>query len=205
MSKRMTRREAMGHAARGAAVVGLGAAAFHLIKKADGQMVWQIDHSRCVNSRLGAVGVDTCSLCTTECVVVQSVVRAVNDYSKCGRCYICPAYYNVTSAVDEEGLPSEKLCPTDAIERTMIGDADPEDPANNYYEYVIDETKCDGCGKCVMGCKEPAGLGSIRLAVRHDLCADCNRCAIAIACPDDAFLHASVEEALARLQSKGGT
>ena len=44
MSKRMTRREAMGHAARGAAAIGLGAAAFHLIRKADGQIVWQIEY-----------------------------------------------------------------------------------------------------------------------------------------------------------------
>jgi electron transport complex protein RnfB len=189
----------LGHAARGAAAVGLGGSALYLIAKADGQIVWRIDTARCVNSRLGAVGVDTCGLCTTECVVAQSAIRAVNDYEKCGRCYICPAYYNVKSAVDEEGLPSEKLCPRDAIERKPIGEIDPEDPANNYYEYVIDETKCDGCGKCVMGCKEPAGLGSIRLAVRHDLCVDCNRCSIATACPDDAIGQTPVEEALAEL------
>jgi electron transport complex protein RnfB len=116
-------------------------------------------------------------------------VRAVNDHEKCGRCCICPAYYDVTSAVDDEGLPSEKLCPRDAITRTPIGYIDPEDPANNYYEYVIDEERCNGCGLCPMGCKEPAGLGSIRLEVRHDLCLDCNRCAIAHACPDDAYLR----------------
>jgi ferredoxin len=122
-------------------------------------------------------------------------VRAVNDSSKCGRCYICPAYYNVKSAIDEEGLPSEKLCPRDAIERTPIGWVDPDDPANNFYDYLIDEEKCDGCGKCVMGCKEPAGLGSIRLMVRYDLCVDCNRCAISTACPKDALSQVSLDEA----------
>jgi electron transport complex protein RnfB len=136
----------------------------------------------------------------TECVVSQSAVRAVNEFSKCGRCYICPAYFNVTSAVDEKGLPSEKLCPRDAIERKPIGEVDPDDPANNFYEYVIDEAKCDGCGKCIMACKEPLGLGSIVLRVRHNLCVDCNRCAISIACPKDAILHVPIEQAFDHVQ-----
>jgi electron transport complex protein RnfB len=114
-------------------------------------------------------------------------VRAINHFANCGRCYICPAYFKVTSAVNEEGLPSEKLCPRDAITRSPIGEVDPEDPANNFYEYTIDEKKCDGCGKCVMECKAPAGLGSIQLTVRHDLCVDCNRCSISIVCPKDAL------------------
>jgi electron transport complex protein RnfB len=187
----------LGHTLRGAVVVGLGGTAGFLIRKADGQLVWQLDTNRCLNSRLDEVGVEVCGLCTSACVVSQSAIRAVNDYSQCGRCYICPAYYSVTSAVDADGLPSEKRCPRDAIKRTPIGEVDPEDPANNFYEYTIDETLCDGCGKCVMACKEPAGLGSIRLAVRHDLCVDCNHCSIATACPKDAFDQMTVERALA--------
>lgn len=194
MKEPMTRREMLGHTARGAVVAGLGGTALYLGKKAEGQLVWQLDPTQCVNSRLGALGVDVCGLCTTECVVAQSAVRAVNDYAKCGRCYICPAYFNVTSAVNEEGLPSEKLCPRDAIERREIGEVDPEDPANNYYEYTIDESRCDGCGLCVMACKEPAGLGSITLRVRQNICVDCNRCSIATACPDQAYDRAPVSE-----------
>jgi electron transport complex protein RnfB len=38
-----------------------------------------------------------------------------------------------------------------------------------------------------MECKEPAGLGSIKLEVRHDVCLDCNRCSIAQACPEEAY------------------
>ena len=94
------------------------------------------------------------------------------------------------------GLPSEKLCPRDAIARKPIGVVDPEDPANNFYEYIIDEEKCDGCGICVKKCKEPLGLGSIVLKVRYNLCVDCNRCAISIACPKDAIVQQQVTDAL---------
>lgn len=180
MSKGFSRRQVV-------AVTGLGLTAGFLVKKAEGQVVWQIDSKSCVNSKLGEVGVKVCDLCVKECVVTQSAVRAVNEFSKCGRCCVCPAYFNVKSAVGKDGLPSEKLCPRDAILRKPIGEVDPNDPANNFYEYVIDEAKCDGCGKCVMACKEPAGLGSIVLRVRHDLCVNCNNCAISQACPKDAI------------------
>lgn len=189
MSEESTRRELLVHAARGTGLLALGGAGAYLAVKANRADCWQIDQAKCVNSRLGAVGVDVCEKCATSCVLGLSAVRAVNDFSKCGRCYICPAYFNVVSVVDKDGLPSEKLCPRDAIKREPIGDADPDDPANNYYEYTIDETLCNGCGKCVMACKEPAGLGSIRLEVRHNLCVDCNRCAIAVDCPDDAYVR----------------
>lgn len=196
MSDTVSRRAAVDRLVRGAAALGMTGAAGYLIQKAEGQVVWQVDSARCVNSRLGEPGVTVCDLCLRECVVSQSAVRAVNDFSKCGRCCICPAYYNVTSAVDSQGLPSEKLCPRDAILRKPIGEIDPADPANNFYEYVIDEDKCDGCGKCVMACKEPAGLGSIRLKVRHNLCVGCNQCAISNACPNDALFRTSVVQAL---------
>jgi electron transport complex protein RnfB len=180
---------------RAAVLATLAGGAGFLIQKAHGQLVWQVDASRCVNSRLGEGG-EACALCTTSCVVALSAVRAVNEFGKCGRCNICPAYFNITSAVDEKGLPSEKLCPRDAIARKPIGKIDPEDPANNFYEYVIDEEKCDGCGKCVMKCKEPLGLGSIVLRVRYNRCVDCNMCAIARACPKDALIQLPTAEAL---------
>ena len=196
MSEEVTRRDVLGGAVRGTVLAALGGGAIFLVHKAQGQVVWQIDAGRCINSRLGEVGVEACNLCTTECVVALSAVRAINEYAKCGRCNICPAYFNITSAVDARGLPSEKLCPRDAIERKPIGKVDPEDPANNFYEYIIDEEKCDGCGKCVMQCKEPLGLGSIVLRVRYNKCVDCNRCAISRACPKDALLQVPVKQAL---------
>ncbi len=196
MSENPTRRDVLGTTIRATVVAGMGGGAAFLVQKAHGQVVWQIDAAKCVNSRLGEVGVEACNKCTTECVVSLSAVRAVNEYSKCGRCAICPAYFNITSAADEKGLPSEKRCPRDAITRKSIGKIDPEDPANNYFDYIIDEEKCDGCGKCVMGCKEPMGLGSIALRVRYDRCVDCNRCAISMVCPQEALAKMPVLEAL---------
>jgi H+/Na+-translocating ferredoxin:NAD+ oxidoreductase subunit B len=197
MSDGITRRDALVKAGRAGLLLALGSTASFLVRKADGQVVWQVDASKCVNSRLGEAGTRICNLCTTECVVSQSAVRAVNHFAKCGRCYICPAYYNIKSAVDEKGLPSEKLCPRDAIVRAPIGAVDPEDPANNFYEYTIIEEKCDGCGICVKNCMEPLGLGSIVLKVRYDLCVDCNRCAISTACPEDAVMRQLLPDALA--------
>ena len=144
-------------------LAGLGGAAAFLVQKAHGQVVWQVDAAKCVNSRLGEVGVEVCDLCTTECVVSLSAVRAVNEFSKCGRCAICPAYFNITSAVDEQGLPSEKLCPRDAIERKPIGKVDPEDPANNFYEYVIDEAEVRRLRQVRHGLQGAPGAGFDRL------------------------------------------
>ena len=187
MSDEYTRRKMLGHAARGAALLGLGGTAGVLSLKAHKSYAWVIEAHKCINSKLGALGVEICERCATDCVITLSAVRAVNRFSACGRCYVCPAYYKITSAVGPDGLPSEKVCPRDAIERKAIGWIDPEDPANNFYEYVIDEKKCNGCGRCVMECKEPAGLSSITLEVRHNVCLDCNRCSIAAACPEEAF------------------
>ncbi len=183
----MTRRKMMHTVARGVAGAGLIGTAGVLSFKAHRVYAWNIDTAKCIDSKLGAVEVDVCERCATDCVLSLSAVRAVNECGDCGRCYVCPAYYKITSAVGPDGLPSEKVCPRDAIERKVIGWEDPDDPANNFYEYTIDETKCNGCGRCVMECKEPAGLGTIRLEVRHDTCLDCNRCSIAAICPEDAY------------------
>ena len=78
-----------------------------------------------------------------------------------------------------------ELCPTGAIKRTFI-----EDP---YYEYTIDESLCNGCGKCVKGCNA-FGNGSLFLQVRHDRCVNCNECSIGVACPSGAYKRVSVDE-----------
>lgn len=189
MSPDPSRRDVLKLVVRGTGIVALGGVAAYLTLRSGADGSWQICPNKCIDIRLGATGVETCTLCSTSCVLPLSAVRAVNEFSKCGRCCICPAYFDVTSPVGPDGLPSVKLCPRDAITRKAIGEVDPEDPLNNFYEYTIDETKCNGCGRCVMGCKEPAGLGSIRLEVRNDLCLDCNRCSIAQACPHDALVR----------------
>ncbi len=193
MDQEPTRRDVLKIAARGTGIVALGGVAAYLTIRSGPEGRWQICPNKCIDIRKDATGVEVCDLCAASCVLPLSAVRAVNEYSECGRCCICPAYYDVTSEVGDDGLPSRKLCPRDAITRTAIGEVDMDDPLNNFYEYVIDEAKCNGCGRCVMGCKEPAGLGSVRLEVRNDLCLDCNRCSIAMACPHDAMVRESTD------------
>lgn len=187
MNEQPTRRDMLRAAARGAGLIVIGGVTVPLVARAGAHYDWQIDPSKCLDIRLGTVGVEACQRCATNCVLPLSAVRAVNDFSKCGRCCVCPAYYDVKSDVGPDGLPSRRLCPRDAIKRTAIGEVDEYDPLNNFYEYTIDEKKCNGCGLCVMACKEPAGLGSIRLEVRYDLCVTCNRCSIAQVCPENAI------------------
>jgi Na+-translocating ferredoxin:NAD+ oxidoreductase subunit B len=200
MSEDVSRRELFSRVARGAVLATIGGGAVFLVRKAEGQVVWQVDANRCINSRPGETATENCALCVDNCVVALSAVRAVNEHSRCGRCAICPAYFDISSAVDDKGLPSAKLCPRDAITRKAIGKIDPNDPANNFYDYIIDEDKCDGCGKCVMNCKSPLGLGSIVLRVRYAKCLNCNRCTISSECPKDAVVQIPVAEALTPAQ-----
>jgi electron transport complex protein RnfB len=179
MSDRSTRRQFLDRSARVVCWLGLGSAAGVLTKRAAADTVYQVDPLKCT----------ACDLCRTSCVLSHSAVKAVNDFDRCGYCMLCPAYYDVTSVPDARGIPSGKVCPRDALKRRVVGAVDPDDPNNNYYEYVIDETLCDGCGKCVKACKAPAGNGSLRLEIRYDRCLECNSCAIAVACPDIAILR----------------
>ena len=141
-----------------------------LLRKAEGEgdaVFWQIDPAKCIQ----------CGKCETECVLVPSAVKCVHQYASCGYCLFCSGYYHDNRAkFDTAG---ENLrCPTDAIVRTYV-----EDP---YFEYVIDEDKCVGCGRCVKGCAA-FGNGSLFLQVRHELCKNCNQCRIAGICPAQAW------------------
>ena len=163
----MTRRGFLRSAARillGAGAAGVSGLA--LTRRASAGTVWQIDPDVCVQ----------CGNCETSRVLSPSAVKCVHAYEVCGYCDLCSGYLVEGAPVLDTGAES-LLCPTDAIRRTFI-----EDP---YYEYVIDESLCIGCGKCVRGCSA-FGNGSLFLQIRHDRCVDCNQCSIARACPSGA-------------------
>ena len=156
----------------GATVAGTGALA--LAKSATAKdYVWQIDPFKCMQ----------CGRCATECVRSESAVKCVHAYDLCGYCDLCGGYLK-PGAERDTGAESQ-LCPTGAIQRRYI-----EDP---YFEYVIDEKLCIGCGKCVKGCSA-FGNGSLHLQIRHDLCLNCNQCSIARMCPADAISRVPADQ-----------
>ena len=144
---------------------GLGAAA--LIQGGDREWVWQIDPNLCVQ----------CGNCATECVLNQSAVKCVHAYEMCGYCKLCGGYFPPDAESLNTGAENQ-LCPTGAIQRTFV-----EDP---YFQYSIDEALCIGCGKCVKGCGA-FGNGSLFLQINHEICVNCNECAISRSCPSDAI------------------
>ena len=179
MSEKSSRREFFDRSFRIVGIVGLGGAAALLTRRTARSSVFQVDPSKCIG----------CDLCRTSCVLSHSAVKAVNEFTKCGYCQLCPAYFDVTSMPDEKGLPTGKTCPQDALKRRVVGKVDEEDPNNNYYEYTIDESLCDGCGKCVKACKPPAGNGSLHLQIRYNRCDECDACAIQRVCPQSAIVR----------------
>jgi electron transport complex protein RnfB len=128
---------------------------------------WQIDPSKCIE----------CELCASECVLKPSAVKCLHQYQKCGYCDLCSGYF-IQGATRLDTGAENQLCPTGALQRTFI-----EEP---YFEYLIDEELCIGCGRCVKNCRA-FGNASLVLQVRHDLCVNCNQCKIALACPAQAF------------------
>ena len=148
------------------AVLGAAGAAISA-KGRKKKYVWQLDPSKCT----------ACGNCATHCVLNESAVKCVHAYAMCGYCDLCTGYF-VPEPKALDTAAENQLCPTGAIERTFI-----EDP---YFEYTINEPLCIGCGKCVEGCSA-FGNGSLFLQVRHDRCLNCNECAIAMACPTQAF------------------
>jgi Na+-translocating ferredoxin:NAD+ oxidoreductase subunit B len=144
-----------------------GVAGISLLKSTSKDLVWQLDPFKCVQ----------CGRCATECVVTPSAVKCVHAYDLCGYCDLCGGYLK-PDANARTTAAENQLCPTAAIKRRYI-----EEP---YFEYVIEEDLCIGCAKCVAGCTS-FGNGSLHLQVRHDLCKNCNECAIARVCPAEAF------------------
>ena len=136
-------------------------------KSSSEEMVWQLDPNLCTQ----------CEKCSVNCVLPLSAVKCVHSYSMCGYCDLCSGYLEPGAKSRDTGAENQ-LCPTGAIKRTFI-----EDP---YFEYIIDEKLCFGCGKCVKGCGS-FGNSSLYLQVRHDRCVNCNECSIARSCPAQAY------------------
>ena len=165
--KPISRRDVLKASARGAGLVGLGALLAGTAGKARAEeTVWQIDPHKCT----------ACGNCATYCVLDPSAVKCVNAFDLCGYCDICTGYLAPDYTELDTGAENQ-LCPTGAVVRRWV--------EGQFYEYTIDEPLCIGCGKCVVGCA--LQNGSMFLQVRHDRCVNCNECAIAAACPADAF------------------
>ena len=173
--KRKTRREFLRDALRGASLVAMGGlVGLGWSRGRNDTHVWQIDPAKC----------NYCGSCATACVLEESAVKCVQLYPMCGYCDLCTGYFDPNPKELDTGAENQ-LCPTGAIERKFI-----EEP---YFEFNIDEKLCIGCGKCVVGCAA-FGNGSLFLQVRHDRCLNCNECAIAKACPADAFVRVPADK-----------
>jgi electron transport complex protein RnfB len=167
-SKEVTRRDLLRDGGRGVFLLGFGYIAGLLTTRGrDREYVWQIDPYACI----------ACDRCAKSCVLEVSAVKCVHSFPMCGYCELCTGYFEPQPNALNTGAENQ-LCPTGAIRRTFV-----EDP---YYQYEILEPLCIGCAKCVKGCTA-FGNGSLHMQVRHDRCVNCNECAIALACPVDAF------------------
>jgi electron transport complex protein RnfB len=128
--------------------------------------VWQIDPFKCI----------ACGQCKTNCVLTPSASKCVHAFALCGYCDLCGGY--LKEGAKKIGTGAElQLCPTGAITRKFV-----EDP---FFEYTINEDLCDGCAKCVKGCRD-FGNGSLYMQIRQDICVNCNECSIARSCPAQA-------------------
>ncbi|MHB9139755.1 MAG: 4Fe-4S binding protein [Victivallaceae bacterium] len=151
----------------GVSAMALGGSALVLKRRQFVETVWQLDPEKCIQ----------CGRCATACILAQSAVKCVHCFARCGYCDLCSGYFVQKPVALDTGAENQ-LCPTGALKRTFI-----EDP---YFQYTINEKLCIGCGRCVKGCAA-FGNGSLFLQIRHDRCRHCNQCAIATACPADAF------------------
>ena len=169
---KVKRRDLIRKGALATGLLGVGGTAALLATRAGkDRYVWQLDPEKCIQ----------CGNCATKCVLRPSAVKVVHAFALCGYCDLCfgyfPPHFEPDSAIEEPAAESQ-LCPTQAINRKWV-----EGP---HFEYTIDEDLCIGCGKCVKGCGN-FGNGSLFLQTRHNRCVNCNECAIAIACPAQAW------------------
>lgn len=165
--KKISRRDLLRNGLWYAGLLGIGGGLGLAAGKAATSTLWQIDPDKCID----------CGNCASECVLGTSAVKCVHAYAMCGYCKLCTGFFEPEPNALNTGAENQQ-CPTGAIKRTFV-----EDP---YYQYVIDEDLCIGCALCAKGCNS-FGNGSLFMQVRHDRCVNCNQCAIATACPAQAF------------------
>ena len=163
---------------RVAGLAALGTAGGFLVGRQGrgGEMRWQLDPNRCV----------ACDNCATHCVLDESAVKCVQFFDMCGYCEICTGYFDPEYR-ELNTAAENQMCPTGALLRNFVE----EKAGQKFFEYTIDAAGCIACGKCVKGCA--LMNGSLYLQVNHDRCLNCNECAIAAACPTQAFDRVPVE------------
>src|SRR5512136_1995541 len=127
-SSKLDRRSFVAGALRIAGAAGIGGLAAALVVKRgqSGELVWQIDPSKCI----------ACGNCATYCVLDESAVKCTHSFGMCGYCDLCTGYFRPEPIALDSGAENQ-LCPTGAIQRTFV-----EDP---YFEYTIDKRLCIGC------------------------------------------------------------
>ena len=159
----------------GGAIVSVFGLSYRKTTAKKAEYFWQIDPQRCT----------FCGRCQTDCVLSMSAVKCVHAVKVCGYCDLCGGYYR-TNAKELNTAAENLRCPTGAIQRKFV-----EEP---YFEYTINETLCNGCGKCAKGCNS-FGNGSLYLQIKQELCKQCNECHIAKSCPARAIRRVSAAEA----------
>lgn len=171
-TEKQDRRRFMGDALRTGGIVAMaGAGGFLVGRRSEGEpMVWQLDPDMCT----------ACGNCATHCVLDVSAVKCYNCFDMCGFCDVCTGYFEMNYKSLDTAAENQ-ACPTGAIVRKFVE----EKSGQRFYEYTIDEPICIGCAKCVEGCA--LMNGSLYLQIDHQKCLNCNECAIATACPTEAF------------------
>jgi electron transport complex protein RnfB len=167
-NKYQSRRDFVSKAGKALIAAPLIALPLLLTKKSYGSgFVWQIDPFKCT----------TCGNCKINCVLTPSASKCFHAHQLCGYCDLCGGYLKEGAKSISTGAEVQ-MCPTGAIERKFV-----EEP---FFEYNINEDLCDGCAKCVKGCKD-FGNGSLFMQIKQDLCVNCNDCSIARNCPSNAI------------------
>ncbi len=91
---KLSRRELFKSGARGAGLLGFGAAAGFLAgRESKAETRWQINPDQCIQ----------CGRCATECVLEISAVKCAHSFGMCGYCKLCTGYFEPEPINLDEG------------------------------------------------------------------------------------------------------